>query len=214
MQNTAKTPQKRQRAPQKRAEDTRDHLIESAIDLFSSTGYDGVSIRMIETHGNVKRGLVAYHFGNKEELWKAAMARLLQTLADEMQNVEDTTDSLPRAARFRAATLAFMRYSARYPQLNHIMTQEGKQKSWRSDFLLDGFIRPLVDWMNRLAGQKVEAHIHYILIGAATFVFNVEYECQSLFGINPRAPDFVRDHADAVVDMLLKANPDLLLEEA
>lgn len=213
MTSTAKTPQNRQRAPQKRAEDTQDHLITSAIELFSTAGYEGVSIRMIETHGNVKRGLVAYHFGNKDDLWKAAMTRLLTTLANEMQRVEETTEGLSREAQFRAAMLAFMRYSARFPQLNHIMTHETTRKSWRSDFLLEGFVRPLVEWMNRLAGGTVDVHTHYILVGAATFVFNVQYECESLFGVNPQEPDFIRNHANTVVDMLLKANPDFIKHE-
>ncbi|MGB0922343.1 MAG: TetR/AcrR family transcriptional regulator [Alphaproteobacteria bacterium] len=213
MQQTAKTPQKRQRAPQKRAEDTQEHLIQAAINLFPAHGYEGVSIRMIETQASVKRGLVAYHFGNKEELWKEAMRYLLTTLADDMATLDAATQGLDRIARLRAATLAFMRYSARLPQLNHVMVQEAKQKSWRSDFMLEGFIRPLVDWMSRLAGQKIDVHTHYMLIGAATFVFNVEYECETLFGVNPREEDFVRDHANAVVEMLLAANPSLLEEE-
>ncbi|MEN8722094.1 MAG: TetR/AcrR family transcriptional regulator [Alphaproteobacteria bacterium] len=193
----------RQRAPQKRAEETQDHLIAAAIDLFAKHGFDGVSIRMIETEADVKRGLAAYHFGNKAELWRASMTRLLDTLAHDMAIVDGATDGLARLARFHAAITAFMRFSARHPQLNHVMVQEAKTKSWRADFLIEGFIRPLVDWTDRLAGFKIDAHTHYIMIGAATFAFNVEYECEALFGINPREDAFIEEHAKQVANMLL-----------
>ncbi len=200
---TNPTEKVRQRAPQKRAEETQDHLIAAAIDLFAKHGFDGVSIRMIEMEADVKRGLAAYHFGNKAELWRVAMTRLLNTLSDDMAMVDKTTDGLSRLARFRASILAFMRYSARHPQLNHVMVQEAKIKSWRADFLIEGFIRPLVDWTGRLSNVEIDPHTHYIMIGAATFAFNVEYECEALFGVNPREDQFVEDHAKAVADMLL-----------
>lgn len=193
----------RQRAPQKRAEETQIALIEAATVLFASHGFDGVSIRTIETEAEVKRGLAAYHFGNKAELWRASMTRLLDTLGNEMAIVDKATEGLSRKARFRAAIIAFMRYSAHYPQLNHVMVQEAKVKSWRSEFLVEGFIRPLVEWTSRIAGYQIDVHTHYIMLGACTFVFNVEYECESLFGVNPRNDEFVEAHANATIDMLL-----------
>jgi len=193
----------RQRAPQRRAEETQDQLIDAAIVLFASHGFDGTSIRMIETEADVKRGLAAYHFGNKAELWRVAMSRLLQTLGNDMEVVDKATEGLPRLARFRAAILTFMRYSANFPQLNHVMVQEAKTKTWRSDFLIEGFIRPLVGWTSRITGFDIDVHTHYIMLGAATFVFNVEYECEALFGMNPRNDDFVQAHADATIEMLL-----------
>lgn len=192
----------RKRAPQKRAEETRQALLDAATQLFSGMGYEGVSVRTIEAHADVKRGLVAYHFSTKENLWKEAITLLLEKLATAMTGIDGVVDNLPQEARFRAAATAFMRYSAEFPELNRIMVQEAKAKSWRSDYMLDSFIEPLVEWLNRLAGQKIDVHTHYIIIGAATFVFNVEYECERLFGVNPRNAGFADDHANAVMDLL------------
>lgn len=36
------------RAPQKRAEETRELLLDAGIELFSSLGFEGVSVRTIE----------------------------------------------------------------------------------------------------------------------------------------------------------------------
>lgn len=201
--STDRADRPRQRAPQRRAEETQDHLIDAAISLFAKHSYDGVSIRMIETEADVKRGLAAYHFGNKAELWRVSMSRLLDALGTEMAIVDKATQGLSRMARFRAAIYSFMKFSARYPQLNHVMVQEAKVKTWRSDFLIEGFIRPLVEWTERIADYRIDVHTHYIMIGAATFVFNVEYECEALFGVNPRSEGFVEAHANATIEMLL-----------
>ena len=45
---TLRTPQKRQRAPQKRAEDTRQHLLEAAIGMFATVGFEGVTAAALE----------------------------------------------------------------------------------------------------------------------------------------------------------------------
>lgn len=198
-----KSTKPRQRAVQQRAEDTKDHLITAAIELFSALGFDGVSVRTIETHADVKRGLVAYHFGTKEDLWFAAVGRLFTNLAEQMSGVEEATKHLDMEARFRAATHAFVEFSAKFPELNRIMVQEAKMQSWRSDHIIDVLVRPLVDWMQRMAGREIDVHTHYIILGATTFVFDVEYECEKLFGLSPRTEGFAKTHADHVVDMIL-----------
>ena len=67
---TAETKAKRspQKATQKRAEETRERLLDAATELFAALGFDGVSARTIETHAGVQRGLIAYHFDTKEAL--------------------------------------------------------------------------------------------------------------------------------------------------
>lgn len=55
-------------------EKTRGRLVLAAVESFTSAGYDGVSVREIERRAGVNRGLVAYHFGSKEALWKETVA--------------------------------------------------------------------------------------------------------------------------------------------
>ena len=58
----------RPRRQQLRAVETQDNLLRTARRLFSAKGYDGVSVRQVEELAGVKRGLVAYHFSDKEQL--------------------------------------------------------------------------------------------------------------------------------------------------
>lgn len=203
MSRTAPAAETRQRAPQKRAAETRDQILGAATELFSTRGYDGVSLRTIETGAGVKRGLVAYHFGTKEELWRAAVDALFRDLSDQMLAVRETVKDQPVETRLRINLTAFVRYSAMNPELNRIMAQEARAESWRSEHLVENYVRPLVALINQVAGRTFDVHSHYILIGAATFVFNVEFECMRLFGEDPRGEDFITTHANRVADLLL-----------
>ena len=200
----------RSRRQQQRAVETRSALMNTAISAFSISGYDGVSVRQLEEQAGVKRGLVAYHFSDKEQLWRAAVDRLFEELAvDLLPRVESLADIDPIEAA-RGFVRTFVRYSAEHPELNRLMMQESVAASWRVNYLVDQHIKPLTE---ALAGIMPEAakclwgdgdpHRYYLLIGAGAFVFTAEQECLRLFGLSPRTREFVERHAENVVSMLL-----------
>ncbi len=190
----------RVRAVQQRAEDTRAKLLGAAMELFSTRGYEGSSVRDIETAAEVKRGLAAYHFGSKEELWKAAVARTFDAFEmDARAGAAARSGDDP----LREALRAFVRFSAVHPELNRLMVQEGSRPGWRSEFLVERYVRPRVEALSRLVGRALDPHELYVLIGASTFVFNVAHECEALFGVDPRSEAFAEAHADTVAEVLL-----------
>jgi AcrR family transcriptional regulator len=198
------------RRRQQRAVDTRNTLLETAIAAFSRVGYDGISVRQLEERAGVNRGLVAYHFGEKEQLWRDAVDQLFKALADDfLDRITTLADVAPLEAA-RGLVRAFVRYSAAYPELNRLMMQESVVASWRVEHIVDRHIRPLLD---TVAGMMPEAaglvwgdsdpHRYYVLIGASAFVFTAEHECRRLFNCSPRDADFVERHAEMVVGLLL-----------
>jgi len=194
---------KTKRAPQQRAEETKTALLVTAIEMFSTLGYDGVSIRALETQAEVQRGAAAYHFGTKEDLWKRAIDRLLQRIIDAFQPLEQIILDLDEDARLRAVITALVRYSAEAPELNRLMVQEGRYDSWRLDYILDSFTRGQLEWSKDVLGLFSDPHTYYIIIGSSTFVFDVEFECRKLFGVDPTTDEFIRTHAARVADLVL-----------
>ena len=59
------------------ADATKLKLLKAALLAFSTRGYDASSTEGIETEAGVKRGLINYHYGSKEALWKAAADHLM-----------------------------------------------------------------------------------------------------------------------------------------
>ena len=196
------------RRVQQRAIDTQDALLDTAVESFSRQGYEGVSVRSIEEQAGVNRGLVAYHFGDKAELWRCAVARLFEQMSRVMaeaagERPQDDGDLARRLAR------AFVRYSAEHPALNRLMMQESMQSSWRVEHLVESEIRPMLQDMKQRLPKATGAvwgdldpHRYYIFIGAAAFAFSAAEECRVMFGRSPDEEEFVERHADLVLELL------------
>jgi AcrR family transcriptional regulator len=59
-----------------KAPDTRDRILDIALDLFTEQGYDGTSLREIADQLNVTKAALYYHFSSKEEILLALHMRL------------------------------------------------------------------------------------------------------------------------------------------
>jgi AcrR family transcriptional regulator len=208
MPETAKSPTPRRQ--QQRALETRGVLLQSAIDAFSTQGFDSISVRQLEEIAGVKRGLVAYHFGDKEQLWRASVERLFTALAEDFMGRVSTLVDVAPAEAARAMVRAFVRYSAAYPAVNRMMMQECTSDSWRVDCIVEQHIRPMLAALyealpeaSALLWGDRDPHRYYLFIGAGAFVFSAEQECQRLFATDPRREVFVERHADMVADLLI-----------
>ncbi len=207
MNDTPVTPRRKQQ----RAIETRTALLDTATAAFSARGFDSISIRQLEELAGVKRGLVAYHFGDKDRLWRNVVDRLFGELAEDfLARTRALADIAPEEA-VRAMARAFVRYSAAHPELNRLMMQESMSDSWRVGYIVEEHIRPLLEALAAVMPEAAgklwgdhDPHRYYTFIGASAFVFSAEQECRRLFGISPREEAFVERHADLVVDLLLK----------
>lgn len=63
--------------------DTPTRILDAAEGLFADQGYGLASMRMLTLHAQVNLAAVNYHFGSKEELFRAVLARRMEPLLDE-----------------------------------------------------------------------------------------------------------------------------------
>jgi AcrR family transcriptional regulator len=165
---------------QERALVTREKLLEAAIRAFASAGFNAASTRDIEAEAGVNRGLIAYHFKTKDELWKAAVEWLFGRAAAELALAEQHAAHVDPVGRLRYFVRAIVRLSARLPEVNRLMIEEGSQDDWRLNWLVEHYVRP---WYKRVSALFEEArsmgtapdmafpHFYYILTGAAALPF-------------------------------------------
>ena len=196
---------------QDRAHVTRDRLLEAAVQSFAAVGYEASSTRRIETAAGVKRGLIGYHFGTKEALWKAAVSWWFERAAVELQTVEREGANIDPVARLRYFVRAFVRFSARFPEANRLMIREGMDNDWRLEWLTEHIVRP---WYERVRLLFEEArtlgaapamgfvHFYYILTGAGSLLFSMAPEAEHLAGIDPSSDAVINAHANALADLL------------
>lgn len=203
------------RATRPSADATRERILVAALDLFSDLSFDGATTREIATRAGVTQPLLNYHFSSKDDLWFAAVDRVFAELNDALAERARGLRGVDELTTAKLLIREFVYFSAAHPQLHRIITQECKTDGPRMDWLVERHVRPVyeqaTDMFNGLvkAGHMPDfpaAHLYYILTGAAPTLFVLAPECRRLAGIDPRAPEVIEAHADAVVSLLFGAD--------
>lgn len=208
---TISTPQVRKRKPQERAEVTKSKLLEAAISEFAERGFEAVTTRDIEVAADVQRGLLNYHFGDKEQLWKDAVDKLFLDYRSFRLARAEVAKDLPAHERLAFRIRAFIRFSASHPELNRLMIQEGNRDSWRLSYIVDNYLRDrpelraLVQSDLSLTDEEF-IHWNYLFLGGA-LVFCLPSEAKQVFDVDIYDDDFITRHAQFVADLLIKMCP-------
>lgn len=197
------------RRSQERGDVTKRRLVDAAIEEFASRGFDGVTLRDIEVHADVQRGLVKYHFGTKEDMWKAAVDSLFTELLDFRRERDEVERDMSPKERLAFRIRSFVRYSANWPDLNRMMSQEGKRDSWRMRYIIENYLLQRVLSLRDLVTANLNissdefAHWYYMYISAGAFMFSMEPEARKLFGIDVTTDEIIDRHAEMMVEFLL-----------
>jgi AcrR family transcriptional regulator len=192
-----------------RADVTRASILQAATRLFSEQGYEGVSVRDIEKAAEVHRGLVNYHFENKDALWKQVVDAAWGQMKIEFEQRLDILEDVSPLERLSFIIRFYVRFFSLNPEISRLMSQEARQESWRIGYLVDTHIKPSSRSMQKLVGDalgldhKAFIHWYYIMVSASSTIFSFAPECALLFGVDSRQEDMVKTHADMLVSMML-----------
>jgi len=88
---------------QQRSEETRTKIMDSAIKLFSSTGYNKASVDDICAEAGISKGAFYHHFKSKQELFLALLDGWLQAV----DNAIEASKELTAPETFTQMTTAF-----------------------------------------------------------------------------------------------------------
>jgi len=193
------------------APDTPRRLLDSALEMFSELGFDGATTRDIAARARVNLGLVQYHFGGKEKLWRAAVDHAFADLWAALDAAVAPGTGEPE--RLAAIIRAAVRFAADHPALVRLMNDEGKRDGPRLKWLVERHGRRLYE----LAGAVLAAaprhgalagfapvHLYYAFAGAVGMIFSQAAECRRLTGVDPTTSRSLVDaHADAMVRLFL-----------
>lgn len=195
------------------ADATRERILAAAVDLFADRSFDGASTREIAAAAGVSQPSLNYHFRSKDELWRAAVASLFAKLTATTGARIDGLRGVDLATTAKLVIRDFIAFSAANPQLHRIITQESKAENERIDWLVDQHIRPMYEavtaMFEQLSAQGAVPDVpapflYYLLTGAGPTIFVLAPECRRLAGFDPRSPEAVETHADAVIGMLFR----------
>jgi len=207
---TEVAPRRRGRPKKDAAPAPDDRVLAEALHEFAVHGYQGVSVRDLNRALGVSHNLLHQRFGSKEGVWYAAVDWGFGSLVAELTRADDATAD--PESRLRAMIRIFVSFSARNPDLQRLINSETGQASARLDYLIDTFVRPVLDVFTPLYSElvrsgrlrEVPVHTFYYLItsgGGAPFGHNAM--TQRLFGDAPFTAAEIERHARAVADLLI-----------
>lgn len=87
---------------QQRSEETRAHILEAALNLFSKEGYDATGVAQICQAAGVSKGAFYHHFPSKHDVFMALLHGWLEALDKQfkvaLEGSKDVPDGLLRMA--------------------------------------------------------------------------------------------------------------------
>jgi len=195
---------------------TKTKLLDAGVRLFAKFGYIGASLRQIEAEAKVQRNLIIYHFGSKDDFWKACMEHIFQpfigTTLPKILSIQHEEPEL----RLRELIKLYIRASADHPEIHQIFVEEGKRDDWRLKWLVDNYAREFYSAVVRLYEQARQLGIapdigpvgfFYVLTGSSA-VFSLAPECRQLAGIDPTTDDMIEAHASNIARLLIREAPE------
>jgi TetR/AcrR family transcriptional regulator, regulator of cefoperazone and chloramphenicol sensitivity len=205
----------------KARKDTSALLIESGIMLFGARGYDGVTTRELAHGARTNISSIKYHFGSKEELYRAALQEiiheinelvgpLLRALRNGVAEANGNRDVLTRLARQFAegwcrAALGDPRTQKRIPPI----VRELIQPSRHFKVIYNGFFRVLYEVLGELLAaahgqtavdQQLQIRTHIIMNVVWGFIYT-----ESLLWHQMGWNGYNRNRIEAIVPVLSDA---------
>jgi AcrR family transcriptional regulator len=189
---------------------TAERLLGAAGELMIARKSIEVSLSEIARKSGVNAALVKYHFGNKDGLLLALLAR---DAATEITNL-DTLMAQPISptAKMKLHIAGIIKAYYQFPYMNrliHYLLHESSAEA--ADEVSKFFVAPLLDFHRRLLAQGVAAGefravdpvlFYTSLIGACDHLFFGRHAMSRAAGVGPVTDEVCRDyiaHMDALI---------------
>jgi len=189
---------------------TAERLLGAASELMIERKSIEVSLSDIAQKSGVNAALVKYHFGNKDGLLLALLAR---DAATEMANLDYLmAQPISPAAKMKLHIAGIIKAYHQFPYMNrliHYLLHESSTEA--ADEVSKFFVGPLLDFHRRLLAQGVAAG-EFRLIDPVLFYTSLVGACDQLFfgrhamsraaGVGPVTDEVCRDyvaHMEALI---------------
>jgi len=190
---------------------TADKLLVAASELMIARSSIDVSLSDIAHQSGVNAALVKYHFGNKDGLLLALLAR---DAATEVTNLEYLlAQEIAPTEKLKLHIAGIIKAYYRFPYMNrliHLLLHESSPQA--ADEVSKFFVAPLLDFHRRLlaegvaAGEfrKVDPVLFYTsLIGACDHLFFGRHALSRAVGVGPVTDDVCRAYVAHIESMVL-----------
>lgn len=189
---------------------TAEKLLVAASELMIERSSIEVSLSDIAQKSGVNAALVKYHFGNKEGLLLALLARDAATEVSHLEYL--LAQPITPTAKLKLHIAGIIRAYHRFPYMNrliHYLLHESSQQA--ANEVSKFFVAPLLDFHRRLLGEGIRAGefrnidpvlFYTSLIGACDHLFFGRHAMSRAIGVGPVTEEVCREyirHMEALI---------------
>ena len=199
------------RALAKKAE-TSTSLLEAAKKVLRQNGHSGLSTRDVAAAAGVPLSQIHYHFGSKDNLWRAAVDYAFGDLAQSLSVLDQASTGLEPVDALKLLCRGFAHFTARHPLHTMILLNEIRVGGERLDWLITRHLAPQHARLDRVIEAAVAkgqirpipaAHLSSIAVGATVHFFGASPLVSRLYDMDVNAPDVVEAHIAWVLEVLM-----------
>ena len=193
--------------------DTRSKLLEAAVKVFAREGFVGSSVRQIAETAGVNHGSIKYHYSSKNELWRATVAYLYQSMEAAVFKNETQWETMSPREQLIDHIDAYVRFNCSRPEYLRIVLYESIALSERYEWLADNYLRPFTDRaINRVALAQEQGlfradipalNLYHMNMAASRSMLFVAPELASRYGVDVYSEIEIERHVDALVKLFI-----------
>jgi TetR/AcrR family transcriptional regulator len=199
--------------------DARERILQAAIEVFSKKGYAGAGTREIASLALVHQPAIAYHFKNKEMLWKESVSSMWTTLLSDLKREMKSANPRSDDERIEVFANFYVRHLAQAPESVMMVVQEGAQTDDRGLWFNETWIKPMAralyetlagsKWVRKNRKFEIKAVSILSILTGSTLIFSQRSQLLSILDLDTRGDDFVNEHVKTVTQCLkaLLLNP-------
>jgi len=208
------------------AKKTKQQLLEAAIKIFATHGFDGASTRMLVREAGVNISAIPYYFGGKGKLYEAVIQHIISVIQNDRaeiiteirQSLDSGSLSPAKATRllhdFIKGFTAFLLSKQATPYLAQIIIREQMRPTPVFDILYNEMMLPmhqiltaLVAYLTDRPADSDEALLctHTIFAHMAIFKTHREFVLRRM-----RWQTYGADETDAIIALILR-NTDAII---
>ena len=153
--------------------DARDRIVEAALTVFASHGFDGATTREIAREAGVSSALIHHHFKDKETLWNLVGNRITEEFV-EAANAAIDPALISTGQGIRQMMAAYLRYWREHPralrfQLWRVLGAPRQERRTRSESLNRMYV-PILEAAQKAGHLRQDVPAGLLLVTAGGLI--------------------------------------------
>lgn len=201
---------------QARSVRTKDAILDAALTHFAERGFEAASLREIGETAGATHPMITYHFGSKDDLWRAAVRKMFERIGKEVvepaREIVKDPDQNP-LQYVKEILVRYVGYCARHPEHARITMSEtvrgGKRLNWMANEFAAQNHADLVPMLQQLidSGQipKVSPlSLLYAIVGISQTPFLLAKEADAIYSFSLFDDEWVKSHTETLFQLLFR----------